>query len=123
TRVAHHASANRPDRVRTLVPCARESSGATVFHRREMRTMRARDIMSSPVYTVRPVDTVEQAAELLSSRNITAAPVVDEAGCLIGMVSEGDLLWHRVDSDPTAHLRPEPATLAAVHPKIVSDVM
>ena len=54
--------------------------------------MRVRDIMTQPVFTVRSTDPIEGAAALLAHRRITAAPVVDGDGRLIGMVSEGDLL-------------------------------
>jgi CBS domain-containing protein len=58
--------------------------------------MLAADIMSRPVLTVRADDTVEQAAALLSHKNVTAVPVLDGEGDLIGIVSEGDLLRARV---------------------------
>jgi CBS domain-containing protein len=60
--------------------------------------------MSRPVHTVRAADTVEHAAALLADKKISAAPVLDEVGGLVGIVSEGDLLWHRVPADPTAHI-------------------
>jgi CBS domain-containing protein len=83
--------------------------------------MRVKDIMSRPVHTVRTTDSIEHAAALLADRRITAAPVYDAAGELVGMVSEGDLLWHRVPADPTAHLRP--VTGGDDRPKVVADVM
>jgi len=82
--------------------------------------MRVRDIMSQPVFTVRQTDPIEGAAALLSDRRITAAPVVDDDGHLVGIVSEGDLLRDRVPENPTAHLRP------IVHhnrPRVVAEVM
>jgi CBS domain-containing protein len=84
--------------------------------------MRVRDIMTRPVFTVRPTDPVEGAAALLADRGITAAPVIDERNRLVGMVSEGDLLRGRVPEDPTAHLRvaPKPPTR---RPHIVAEVM
>jgi CBS domain-containing protein len=84
--------------------------------------MRVRDIMTRPVFTVRPTDPVEGAAALLADRAITAAPVIDERGRLVGMVSEGDLLRDRVPADPTAHLGAAPAT-ARHRPHIVAEVM
>ena len=84
--------------------------------------MRARDIMSSPVYTVRTSDTVVDAAALLADKQITAAPVLDPEGRLVGMVSEGDLLWHRVLEDPTAHARRIRAT-DEDRPRLVEQVM
>jgi CBS domain-containing protein len=76
--------------------------------------------MSHPVFTVRPTDPIEGAATLLADRRITAAPVVDGDGRLVGIVSEGDLLRDRVPDDPTAHLRP---LVSHRRPKVVAEVM
>src|SRR5438552_1768741 len=83
--------------------------------------MRVKDIMTHTVYSVRATDAIEAAAKLLADRQITAAPVLDEAGELVGMVSEGDLLWHRVPADPTAHMRPVVGD--GDRPHTVADVM
>src|SRR5689334_986142 len=66
--------------------------------------MHARDIMTTPVHVIRQNAPVEDAAQLLAEKSVTALPVVDADGALVGMVSEGDLLWNRVPADPTAHL-------------------
>jgi CBS-domain-containing membrane protein len=84
--------------------------------------MRVQDIMSQPVFTLRPTDPIEGAAALLTDRRITAAPVVDGDGRLAGMVSEGDLLRRRVPMDPTAHLRPTGGS-AQHRPRVVAEVM
>lgn len=84
--------------------------------------MRARDIMTRPVFTVRPTETVQHAAALLADKKITAVPVLNEADEVIGMVSEADLLRHRVPPDPDVHLwraaggdgERRPATVAEV---------
>jgi CBS domain-containing protein len=57
--------------------------------------MKARDVMVSPVITVKPSTSVRELAETLVKQRISAVPVVDERGQLVGIVSEGDLL-HRV---------------------------
>jgi CBS domain-containing protein len=72
--------------------------------------MIASDVMSRPVLTVRADDTVEQAAALLSHKDVTAAPVLDAEGNLVGIVSEGDLLRARVG---TGHEGAHPVTLVA----------
>ena len=54
--------------------------------------MRAKDIMTSNVITVRPETTILEAARLLLAKRISAAPVVDAEGRLCGIISEGDLL-------------------------------
>jgi CBS domain-containing protein len=88
-----------------------------------VRIVRAKDIMSRPVHTVAQDAPVETAAELMTTHQVTALPVVDRRGGLVGMVSEGDLLWHRVPSDPTAHVRRLPATDPGPRPKVVEEVM
>jgi CBS-domain-containing membrane protein len=79
--------------------------------------MRAADVMSRPVVTVRADDSVEQATAVLTSHNITSAPVVDSAGDLVGMLSEGDLLRGRVTAEgavPPVPVEPRPVTVADV---------
>lgn len=55
-------------------------------------TIDAAAIMTRRVVTVLPDDTVSTAAALLASHGISAAPVCDKDGRLLGMISEGDLL-------------------------------
>jgi CBS domain-containing protein len=54
--------------------------------------MLARDVMTSPPITVGPDTSVSEVATLLLERRISAVPVVDPEGRMIGIVSEGDLL-------------------------------
>jgi len=58
--------------------------------------MHAKDVMTPNVTTVDPDMTVQDLAKLLSDRGISGAPVVDAAGRMVGIVSEGDLL-HRAE--------------------------
>lgn len=59
--------------------------------------MKARDVMVSPVITVTPHSSVKDLANLLIEKRISAVPVVDSEGRLVGMVSEGDLM-HRAEA-------------------------
>lgn len=54
--------------------------------------MDAKDIMTAEVATVGPDTSVREIAALLLERRISAAPVVDGVGKLLGIVSEGDLM-------------------------------
>jgi CBS domain-containing protein len=54
--------------------------------------MKARDVMVSPVVTLKAGDTVQAAAALFLEKGISGAPVVDAQDRVVGMVSEGDLL-------------------------------
>jgi CBS domain-containing protein len=69
--------------------------------------MRARDVMTSPVITLRPDAPVQAAAALLCSHGFTAAPVVDAGGGLVGIASEADLVRGRIIPDGSA-VAPEP---------------
>lgn len=54
--------------------------------------MRAHQIMTKPVVTVLPDATILEAANLMLRRHISGVPVVDAAGKLVGIVSEGDFI-------------------------------
>jgi CBS domain-containing protein len=56
-----------------------------------MRT-KVRDVMTSPVETVGPAAGFKAIVERLRARAISAVPVVDGTGRVIGVVSEADLL-------------------------------
>ncbi|MBK7658131.1 MAG: CBS domain-containing protein [Betaproteobacteria bacterium] len=64
--------------------------------------MQARDVMTSPVLTVTTDVTVQEIARLLLDRHISAVPVVDGDGILLGLVSEGDLI-RRADAGTERH--------------------
>ena len=59
--------------------------------------MKARDVMVSPVITVKPNASVPEVARTLLDSRISAVPVVDDKGKLVGIVSEGDLI-HRQEA-------------------------
>lgn len=54
--------------------------------------MKARDVMVSPVVTGKASSTIREVAKTLLERRISAVPVVDDNGTVVGIVSEGDLL-------------------------------
>jgi CBS-domain-containing membrane protein len=59
--------------------------------------MKARDVMVFPVITVKPSSSVMEVATTLLERRISAVPVVDDQGKLVGIISEGDLM-HRSEA-------------------------
>jgi len=65
--------------------------------------MKAADVMVTDVITVKPDNEVQDVAALMLAHHISAVPVVDEKGALVGIVSEGDLL--RRDEASTGHER------------------
>jgi len=54
--------------------------------------MRAHQVMTRPVITVRPETTVVEAANTMLQRHVSGLPVVDAAGKLVGIISEGDFI-------------------------------
>lgn len=54
--------------------------------------MRAHQIMTRPVITVTPETTIAEAANTMLQRHISGLPVVDQAGKLVGIVSEADFI-------------------------------
>lgn len=54
--------------------------------------MLAKDVMSRSLLTVGPDTEVPEIARMLLEWRVSAAPVLDDAGRLVGIVSEGDLM-------------------------------
>jgi CBS domain-containing protein len=50
------------------------------------------EVMTKPVFSVRPETPLQEAVTLLSSHHISGLPVVDESGALVGELSEKDLM-------------------------------
>lgn len=55
--------------------------------------MNVKDVMTSDVVTVRPETSLKDVAAILTERRISGAPVVDASGKVVGVVSEGDILF------------------------------
>lgn len=54
--------------------------------------MRVRDVMKAPVVTICQDATLCEAIGLLSSTGVIDLPVVDASGCLVGIISEADIM-------------------------------
>lgn len=97
--------------------------------------MIARDIMRTKVLTARPDMTVRELAQLLTENHISGVPVVDDAGRLVGVVSQTDLVRHELEpaeassgGPPAFHRDPEAGLPRGFHSLVpdytrVSDVM
>jgi CBS domain-containing protein len=84
--------------------------------------MLVRELMSRDVVTVEPSCPLEQAIQRLDAYDITAMPVVDEHGRVVGVLSEADVLRDMVLTDPRAHERPVQVS-SAVASRRVGEVM
>lgn len=62
-----------------------------------MNQRHASDIMTSPVITVKRDTKVTEVIDMLLRWNISSVPVADDAGLLLGMVTEYDVLNFGLD--------------------------
>ena len=62
--------------------------------------LKARDIMTTDVVSVKKETTIRELAELFTKHRVGSVPVVDEGGNLIGIVTESDL----IEQDKSLHI-------------------
>jgi len=71
-------------------------SGATTLDVYELNylllKMKVRDLVKKAPITIKPTNSVEKAALLMHDHKIGCLPVVDDAGKLVGLITETDLL-------------------------------
>ncbi|GAB3447725.1 CBS domain-containing protein [Streptomonospora sediminis] len=80
------------------------------------------DVMTAPRAVLSPDAPVSRAARLFVERDATAAPVLDDDGVLLGIVTEIDLLREGYEPDPRASASPV-AEPGSPLPERVADVM
>ena len=78
--------------------------------------MFAKDVMTTSVITVGPDTSVRDVAKTLADKRISAVPVLDAEGNMIGIVSEGDLI-RRTETQTERHPSWWMALLAAPEDK------
>lgn len=66
--------------------------------------MNAKDIMTPNVITVKKNDSVEHAIKLLLENNVTGLPVVDEKNHVLGIITEGDVIYRGGEITPPRYL-------------------
>ena len=90
---AHHVGALLVMQGETLegIVSERDYARKVILMGRSSADTPVRDIMSTPVLTVTPEDTVQTCMKLMTDRRVRHLPVVD-AGRVLGVVSIGDLV-------------------------------
>jgi CBS domain-containing protein len=81
--------------------------------------MKVKEIMKSPVYTAGVDMPTADVAKLLVQHRISAVPVVDASGAVVGLVSEHDLISR---SGPTAFEVMSPGIVSVTEDTDVDDV-
>lgn len=94
--------------------------------------MRAQDVMTTNVVSVKPETDVKDVALLLLENRVSAVPVIDNGNKLIGMLSEGDLIRRVADESVHSNsswleavfsTRNLAAEFTKIHAKQAKDVM
>lgn len=85
--------------------------------------MRARDVMSDGVKSIAADATVLEAAELLVRNRVSAMPVVDADGVMIGIVSEADLIGYADRGTASATAAHDSANVPRVTDVMTSDIV
>ncbi len=62
------------------------------------------EVMTRNVVTVHPETPIDEAIRLLASDRIGGLPVVGQAGALVGIISQGDLMWRETGVTPPAYI-------------------
>jgi CBS domain-containing protein len=62
------------------------------------------DAMTPNPITVQPELPLQQAIQILAHNKISSVPVVDEAGKLVGILSETDILWQESGITPPPYI-------------------
>ena len=60
--------------------------------KKETQQVQVRDYMTTKLITFRPDQPMSEVIAVLTEKNISGGPVVDDKGNLVGIVSEGDCL-------------------------------
>lgn len=64
--------------------------------------MKAKDIMTREVITVKEEDTIEEVVKLILEHRISGVPVINDENEIVGIISEADLIYREKDiSIPT----------------------
>nr|WP_306441233.1 CBS domain-containing protein [Methyloversatilis sp. XJ19-13] len=70
----------------------RDYARRVVLEGKSSSTTTLREVMTSKLIHVTPVNTVDDAMQLMTDKRIRHLPVLDEAGALVGVVSIGDMV-------------------------------
>ncbi|AFZ19785.1 CBS domain-containing protein [Allocoleopsis franciscana] len=62
------------------------------------------DVMSRDPIMVKPQTPIKEAIKILAEQRISGLPVVDDAGSLVGVISETDLLWQETGVEPPIYI-------------------
>ncbi|MEM1670794.1 MAG: CBS domain-containing protein [Archaeoglobaceae archaeon] len=60
-------------------------------------SVKVREVMSSPLITIKPTTSIREAASIMTKKGIRRLPVVNENGELVGIITDNDILGISLD--------------------------
>src|SRR5262245_59700407 len=102
TRFAKHKAPRHQTEGKAMTALMTPPAGAVVLHARTVA-----DLMTPNPLSLREDVTLKEAIAFLVDRNISGAPVIDEAGRPVGVLTQSDVLIH--DREEVEHVAPPEA--------------
>ncbi|NEO93413.1 MAG: CBS domain-containing protein [Moorea sp. SIO3G5] len=62
------------------------------------------EVMSHDPIVVQPETPIKEVIKIIAEQSISGLPVVNEAGKLVGVISETDLLWQETGVEPPVYI-------------------
>ncbi len=81
-----------------------DKSNSLVNDESEIMPKTVADIMTPNPILARPDMPLKEAIQILAEHQISGLPVVNEAGKLVGMISETDIIWQQSGVTPPAYI-------------------
>ncbi|MCS7130423.1 MAG: CBS domain-containing protein [Archaeoglobaceae archaeon] len=67
-------------------------------------SVKVKEVMSSPLITIKPTTSIREAANIMMKRGIRRLPVVNDSGELVGIITDNDILGISLDLGELASL-------------------
>lgn len=84
-----------------------------------MLSLCARDIMTRDVVTARKGTSIEETMRIMARHQVSGLPVVDTEGCLVGIITESDVILKGLHAP--SELRANPPGLFAPQPDAIDE--
>jgi len=69
-----------------------ESGIRIIKEMKKIGKLKVKDLMNKKIFSVKPEDTILEAARTMSKKDVRRLPVIDESGKLVGVISRTDIL-------------------------------
>lgn len=73
-------------------------------------SVRVKEVMSSPLITIKPTTSIREAASIMTKKGIRRLPVINDSGELVGIITDNDILSISLDLGELASLVTEPSS-------------